>query len=324
MLFKTLLAAGFGLAASALGAVAQDFPTKPVSLIMPYSAGGPGDTLSRIVGQGLTKTLGKAVIVENVPGAGGTIGSARVANARPDGHTLLVTHVSHATNPALYPKLTYDPVGGFEPVGVVADLPMAFVARKDFPAENFAGFLAHVRANKDKVNYGHAGVGSASHLCGLLFFSAIETQVTTVPYKGTGPAMNDLMGGQIDAMCDQTLNVVSPLRAGRVKAFAVTSKAPVDALPGLPTVDASGVPGFEVSIWYALFAPKGTPRPVVDKLVAALNEALRDPEVKAKLADLGAVAASPERARPEALRAHLRAEIDRWGPVIKKAGVYAE
>ena len=324
MLFRTLLAAGLGLAASALGAAAQDFPTKPVSLVMPYSAGGPGDTLSRIIGQGMAKALGKPVIVENVPGAGGTIGSAKVANARPDGHTLLMIHVSHATNPALYPKLTYDPVDGFEPVGIVADLPMAFVARKDFPADDFAGFLAYVRANKDKMNYGHAGVGSASHLCGLLFFSTVETQVTTIPYKGTGPAMNDLLGGQIDAICDQSLNVVSPVRAGRVKAFAVTSKAPVEALPGVPTVDASGVPGFEVGIWYALFAPKGTPKPVVDRLVSALNEALKDPEVKAKLADLGAVPVGPDRANPDALRAHVTAEINRCGPVIKAAGVYAE
>jgi tripartite-type tricarboxylate transporter receptor subunit TctC len=324
MPLKTLLATVCIAAVTASSAVAQDFPTKPVSLVMPYSAGGPGDTLSRIVGQGLTKVFGKQFIIENAAGAGGTIGSTKVANAKPDGHTLLMIHISHATNPALYPKLTYDPVNSFEPVGIVADLPMAFVAKKDFPAKDFQEFLAYVKANKDKVNYGHAGTGSASHLCGLLFFSAIETPVTTVPYKGTGPAMNDLMGGQIDFMCDQSLSVVSPVKAGRVKAYAVTSKSKVDALPDLPTVDASGVPGFEVSIWYGLFAPKGTPKPVIDKLVTGLNEALKDPEVKAKLADLGAVAAPPEKAQPEALRALLRSEIDKWTPIIKKAGVYAE
>ena len=316
MSFRTLLAVGCFAAATASNAVAQDYPSKPVSLVMPYSAGGPGDTLSRIVGQGLTKAFRKQFIIENTAGAGGTIGSTKVANARPDGHTLLMIHISHATNPALYPKLSYDPVNSFEPIGVVADLPMAFVARKDLPAKDFQELLAYVKANKDDVKYGNAGTGSASHLCGLLFFSALETRVTTVPYKGTGPAMNDLMGGQIDMMCDQTLNVVSALKAGRVKGYAVTSKAKVDALPDLPTVDATGVPGFEVSIWYGLYAPK--------KLVVGLNEALKDPEVKAKLADLGAVAATPEKAQPEALRALLRAEIDKWTPIIKKAGVYGE
>jgi putative tricarboxylic transport membrane protein len=324
MSFRTLLAVGCFAAATASNAVAQDYPSKPVSLVMPYSAGGPGDTLSRIVGQGLTKAFRKQFIIENTAGAGGTIGSTKVANARPDGHTLLMIHISHATNPALYPKLSYDPVNSFEPIGVVADLPMAFVARKDLPAKDFQELLAYIKANKDDVKYGNAGTGSASHLCGLLFFSALETRVTTVPYKGTGPAMNDLMGGQIDMMCDQTLNVVSALKAGRVKGYAVTSKAKVDALPDLPTVDATGVPGFEVSIWYGLFAPKNTPKPVIEKLVVGLNEALKDPEVKAKLADLGALAATPEKAQPEALRALLRAEIDKWTPIIKKAGVYGE
>jgi tripartite-type tricarboxylate transporter receptor subunit TctC len=324
MSFRALLAAACVTALTPSSVTAQDYPSKPVSLIMPYSAGGPGDTLTRIVGQGLTKVFGKQFLVENAAGAGGTIGSTKVANAKPDGHTLLMIHISHATNPALYPKLPYDPVNSFEPVGIVADLPMAFVARKDFPASNFQELLAYVKANKDDVKYGHAGIGSASHLCGLLFFSAIETAVTTVPYKGTGPAMNDLLGGQIDFMCDQTLNVVSPIRAGRIKPYAVTSKTKVDVLPDLPTVDASGVPGFEVSIWYALYAPTRTPKPVIEKLTAGLQQALNDPEVKVKLADLGAVPASAEKAQPEALRALLTAEIEKWTPIIQKAGVYAE
>jgi putative tricarboxylic transport membrane protein len=324
MINKNLIAVALVLGAATAGAYAQDYPSKFVTVVMPYSAGGPGDTLSRIVAQSMTKTFKQQVIVENAAGAGGTIGSAKVANAPPDGHTLLMIHVSHATNPALYRNLRYDPVKDFEPIGLVADLPMAFVARKDFPAGNFKDFLAYVKANKDKVTYGNAGIGSASHLCGLMFLSAIETDVTTVPYKGAGPAMNDLMGGQFDFMCDQTINVVSPIKAGKIKAYAVTSKTRTSALPDLPTVAEAGMPGFDVNIWYALFAPKGTPKPVVDKLVAALQVATKDPEVKSRLHDLGAETVSADRAGPEALRTHLKAEIDKWGPIIKKAGAYAD
>ena len=312
-----------GLATASI-AFAEDFPSKYVTVIMPYSAGGPGDTLTRIVAQSMGKSLKQQVVVENAAGAGGTIGSAKVAGAKPDGYTLLMIHVSHATNPALYRNLRYDPVKDFEPIGLVAELPSVFVAKKDFPADNFKDMVAYVKANKDKVNYGHAGIGSASHLCGLLFFSTIQTDVTTVPYKGTGPAMNDLLGGQIDFVCDQIVNVVSPVKASKIKAYAVTSKTKTPALPNVPTANEAGVPGFEVNIWYALFAPKGTPKPVIDKLVSGLQEVIKDPDVKARFGDLGAVPVSVERAQPEALRTHLKAEIDKWGPIIKKAGVYAE
>jgi tripartite-type tricarboxylate transporter receptor subunit TctC len=324
MLKKSVCAATILTLATATAAFAQEYPTKPVTMIMPYSAGGPGDTLTRLVAQSMTKTLKQQVLVENVAGAGGTIGSTRVANASPDGYTLLMIHVSHATNPALYPKLRYDPIKDFEPVGLVADLPMVFVAKKDFPPNDFKGMVEYVKANKDKVNYGHAGIGSASHLCGLLFFSAIQTNVTTVPFKGAGPAMNDLLGGQIDFMCDQTLNVVSPLKAQKIKGYAVASKTRSPALPTLPTANESGLPGFELNIWYGLFAPKGTPKPVLDKLVAGLQEAVKDPTVKSRFADLGATAVTADRAQPEALRTLLKSEIDKWGPVIKKAGVYGE
>jgi putative tricarboxylic transport membrane protein len=306
------------------GAAAQDFPTRHITLVMPFSAGGPGDTLARIVAQSMTKVLGKQVIVENAAGAGSTIGAAKVASARPDGYTLLMNHISQATNPALYRNLRYNTETDFEPVGQVAELPSAFVARKDFAAKDFAEFLAHIRAQGDKLNYGNAGLGSASHLCGLLFLSAMQVQVTTVPYKGTGPAMNDLMGGQIDFMCDQIVNVVSPIKSGKVKAYAVTSKSKTEALPDLPTASEAGLRGFELNIWYAMFAPKGTPKPIIDKLVAALNEALKDPDVKARFADLGAIPVGPDRANPEFLRAYVKAEIERWGPIIKAAGAYAE
>jgi tripartite-type tricarboxylate transporter receptor subunit TctC len=301
--------------------IAQDFPTKPVTMVMPYSAGGPGDTITRILAQGMTNNLKQQVLVENIAGAGGTIGSGRVSSSPPDGHMLLLIHVSQATNPFLYPNLKYDVMKDFEPIGLVAELPSVFVARKDFPAKSFAEMVAHVKANPDKVTYAHAGVGSASHLCGLLFAEATGTKMTTVAYRGTGPAMNDLIGGQVDYMCEQIVNAVPNVEGGTIKGYAVTSKEPAKALPSLPTVDKAGLPRFELSIWYALFASKGTPKPIVDKLVASLNTALKEQDVKDKLAKLGADTVSPERATPEALRKHLQAELDKWGPVIKKAGV---
>lgn len=305
-------------------AAAQEFPSKPVTLMMPYAAGGPGDTITRIIGQGMSKVFGRQFLVENTAGAGGTIGTAKVAAAAPDGHSLLVMHLGHAANTALYRNLRYDAIGDFEPIGMIAESPMAFVAKKDFPAGNFKDFVAHVKARNENVTYGHAGIGSASHLCGLLFFSAIETTVTNVPYKGTGPALNDLLGGQFDFMCDQTLNVFQPVKAGMLKAFAATTRTRLAVLPDLPTAAEAGLPGFEITVWFAMYAPKGTPKPVIDKLAAALQEALKDPEVKSRLAASGAETVAPERAQPDALRAHLKAEIDKWGPIIKKAGVYAE
>ena len=324
MFSKAVLIASLAALVTAANAYAQEFPSKTVSIVMPYSAGGPGDTLARLVAQSMGKTLKKQVIVENYPGAGGTIGSARVANAAPDGHTLLMIHVSHATNPALYPKLAYDAIKDFEPVGLFADLPMVFVSKKDLPVKSFKELIDYVKANKDKVNYAHAGTGSASHLCGLLFSSAIKTKLTMVPYKGAAPAITDMLGGQVDFMCDQTVNVVPYLKSGRVKGYAVASKTRSPALPELPIANEAGLPGFELNIWYGLFAPKGTPKAVVDKLSASLQEAVKDPTVQAKLAELGAVPVSQERARPEPLRVQLKSEIDKWGTIIKEAGVYGE
>ncbi|MEC4722822.1 tripartite tricarboxylate transporter substrate-binding protein [Noviherbaspirillum sp. CPCC 100848] len=324
MFKKTFVAACAIALVTSTGAFAQVYPSKPVTLVMPYAAGGPGDTLARIVAHSMTKTLKQQVLVENIGGAGGTIGSGRVAKAAPDGYTLLMIHVSHATNPALYPKLRYDAIKDFEPIGLVADLPMVFVAKKDFPANDFRSMVDYVKANKDKVTYAHAGSGSASHLCGLMFFSTIRTQVTTIPYKGAGPAMNDLLGGQVDMMCDQVVNVVSPLKAGKVKGYAVASKTKSPAVPTLPTVSESGLPGFELNIWYGVFAPKGAPKPVIERLVASLQEAVKDPDVKSRFADLGAIPVSEKRATPEALQTLLKEEIDKWGPVIKNAGVYGE
>jgi putative tricarboxylic transport membrane protein len=313
-----------GVALMATHAAAQEFPSKPISLMMPYAAGGPGDTITRVIGQGMSKVMGRQFVVENMGGAGGTIGTAKVAAATPDGHSLLVMHFGHAANTALYRNLRYDAVRDFEPIGLVAESPMAFVAKKDFAAADFKDFVASVKAGGEKVTQGHAGIGSASHLCGLLFLSAVDTTVTTVPYKGTAPALNDLIGGQFDFMCDQTLNVFQPVKAGMIKAYAATTKARLAVLPDLPTAVEAGLPGFEITVWFAMFAPRGTPQPVIDKLAAALGEALKDPEVKSRLAGAGAETVPPERARPAVLRQHLKAEIDKWTPIIRKAGVYAE
>ena len=324
MLTRFATAAVAATLAISAPALAQDFPNKPVTLVMPYAAGGPGDTLARLVAQSMTTTLKQQVIVENAAGAGGTIGSTKVSSAKPDGYTLLMIHISHATNPALYPKLRYDPIKDFEPIGLVADLPMVFVAKKDYAPNTFKDLIAHIKTNKDKVLYAHAGVGSASHLCGLLLFSTLDTNVTNVPYKGSGPAMNDIMGGQVDMICDQTVNVVGPLKGGKIKGYAVASKAKSPALPNLPTAGEAGLPGFELNIWYGLFAPKGTPKQIQDKLEAALQAALKDPNVKQRMADLGAEPVSADRATPAALRTLLKSEIDKWSPIIKKAGVYGE
>jgi tripartite-type tricarboxylate transporter receptor subunit TctC len=323
-MLKAVIAIACTSSVIATSAIAQEFPSKTVTLMMPYAAGGPGDTITRIVGQGMSRVLGRQFVVENTAGAGGTIGTAKVAAAAPDGHSLLVMHFGHAANTALYRNLRYDAIRDFEPIGMIAESPMAFVGRKDLPAGNFREFVAHVISGKEKVTNGHAGVGSASHLCSLLLLNAIEATATTVPYKGTGPALTDLIGGQFDFMCDQTLNILQPTRSGMIKTFAVTTKERLPVAPDLPTASEAGLPGFEITVWFAMYAPRDTPKPVIDKLSAALQEALKDPEVKSRLAASGAETVSTERARPEALRAHLKAEIDRWVPIIRKSGVQAE
>jgi tripartite-type tricarboxylate transporter receptor subunit TctC len=303
---------------------AQEYPRKPITVVVPFAAGGPTDTVARLLGVAMGKSLRTQIIVENVGGAGGTIGAARVAKAPPDGYTLLLHHIGHSTAPALYRKLPYDPIGDFEPVGLINEVPMTLVGRKDLPPSDLRALIAFVKGNKDKVTYANAGLGAASHLCGMLFMSAIDTDLTTVPYKGTGPAMNDLLGGQVDFMCDQTTNTTSQIRAGKIKVYGVTTKTRVPSLREVPTMHEAGLPNFEVSVWHAFYAPKGTPRPIVEKLAKALQEALRDATVKQRFAELGTEPVTENRATPEALRAHLKAEIDRWAPIIKKAGAFAD
>jgi tripartite-type tricarboxylate transporter receptor subunit TctC len=303
---------------------AQDYPRKVITLVVPFTAGGPTDTVARLLGGPMSKTLKQQIIVENVGGAGGTIAATRVAKAAPDGYTILIHHIGMSTAPALYRKLPYKPLTDFEPIGLVNEVPMTLVAKKDFPAKDLKELISYVKANKDKVNYANAGLGAASHLCGMLFMTAIQTELTTVPYSGTGPAMNDLLGGQVDFMCDQTTNTTSQIKAEKIKVYGVTTKKRVPSLPNVPTMDEAGLKGFEVSIWHALYAPKGTPKPVIETLTKSLQGALKDPTVKQRFADLGTEPIAEERATPEALRKHLKAEIDRWGPIIKKAGVYAD
>jgi tripartite-type tricarboxylate transporter receptor subunit TctC len=321
VMFRILAAAALGLAAAS-GAVGQEFPTKPVTIMMPYAAGGPGDTITRIIGAGMGKVLAKQFLVENVAGAGGTIGSLKVAQATPgDGHYLLIMHFGHAANAALYPNLRYDPVTDFEHIGMYAQSPMAIVAKKDFPAKDFKEFVAYLKANQAKIVHGHAGLGSASHMCGLTFLQTLNLKVTTVPYKGTAPALNDLIGGQFDFMCDQTVNIAQPIKGGLIKGYAVPTKTRLAVLPDLPTTAEMGMPDVRMDIWYGMWAPKGTPKPVVDKLSAALRTALKDPEVKGRLTSMGAEILGDENINSEALRAQVAREVVRWKETVKKAGI---
>jgi tripartite-type tricarboxylate transporter receptor subunit TctC len=322
-MFRTLLAAFAALVASTL-AMGQDYPSRTITVIVPFAAGGPTDTVTRLVAQSMTKTLKQTVIVENVAGAGGTIGTNKVAKAKPDGYTLLLFHIGISTAPALYRNLPFNPLTDFEYLGLVTDVPMTIIARKDFPAKDVKELIAYVKANKDKVTYANAGLGAASHLCGMLFMTAIQTDLTTVPYKGTGPAMTDLIGGQVDFMCDQTTNTTPQIKGGKVKGYAVTTPARVKSLPDMPTLQESGLKDFHVGVWHGMYAPKGTPKPIVDKLNAALRAALKDPSVISKFAELGTEPMPDNLATPEAHAKHVKAEIEKWGPIIKKAGVYAD
>src|SRR5438477_7266544 len=260
----------------AASAAAQQYPTKSITMLVPYAAGGPTDTVARVVAQYMAKPLGQTVIVENKPSAGGILAPEQVKNSKPDGYTILIHNIGMATVPALYRQLRFNPLTDFDYIGLVNDVPMTLIARPNFPAKDFKEFLAYIKQNKQKVTYAHAGIGAASHLCGMLFMSSIETDILTVPYKGTGPAMNDLLGGQVDFMCDQTTNTTSQIKSGKVKVYGVTSATRVPSLPEIPTLQEQGLKGFEVGIWHALYAPKGTPKPVLDKLVGALQDSVKD------------------------------------------------
>jgi tripartite-type tricarboxylate transporter receptor subunit TctC len=317
----------FAALALGLALAAQAYPDKPVTIVVPFAAGGPTDKVARDLAEAIRKPLGGAtIIIENVGGAGGTLGAGKVAKAAPDGHTLLLHHIGMATSPALYRNLPFKVLEDFEFAGMVNDVPMTLIGRPTLPAANFAELRKWIGDNKGKVNLANAGLGAASHLCGLLFQQQMAVDMTTVPYKGTAPAMTDILGGQVDIMCDQTTNTTTQIEAGKVKAYAVTTLKPLTtpALKILPTLDSQGLKGFNVTIWHGLYAPKGTPKAVVDKVNAALREALKDPEFLKREDALGAVVVTDDRLTPAGHKKFVADEINKWGPVIKAAGQYAD
>jgi tripartite-type tricarboxylate transporter receptor subunit TctC len=320
----TALLVGGALAMATQITAAQNYPTGPVTLVVPFAAGGPTDLVARMMSVPMSKFLGQTVIVENTAGAGGTLAAQRVARAPADGQMIFLHHMGMATAPALYKKLNFDPLKDFEYIGQVVDVPMTMLARKDFPAANYAELVTYLKANREKVTLANAGLGAVSHLCGLLFMSQLGIDLNTVPYRGTGPAMNDLMGGQVDLLCDQTTQTVPLVKDNRVKIYGVTTLKRLSALPNVPTLDEQGLKGFEVKVWHGLYAPKNTPKPTLEKLNAALVNAMQDPTVKQRLLDLSSDVVSADRMTPAGLKTHLEAEIAKWGPVIKKSGIYAD
>jgi len=318
-----VLVALLGAAASAWA----QYPDKPVTIVVPFAAGGPTDKVARDLGEVLRKGLNnQTVVIENVGGAGGTLGAGKVAKAAPDGYTLLLHHIGMATSPALYRKLPYDTMNDFEYIGMVNEVPMTVVGRSTLPANNFAELRTWINANKGKINLANAGLGAASHLCGLLFQQSLGVEMTTVPYKGTAPAMTDLLGGQVDIMCDQTTNTTQQIEGGKIKAYAVTTtkRLTTPALAKLPTLDESGLKGFNVTIWHGLYAPKGTPKAALDKVNAALKSALKDAEFIKRQEALGAVVVSDNRVNGADHKKFVESEIAKWGPAIKAAGQYAD
>lgn len=319
-----LIGAAFATLMLSTPAFAQDFPTRQITMVVPFSAGGPTDTVARMVADKMSTDLGQQIIVENIGGAGGTLGAGRVAKSEPDGYTLLLHHIGMATSATLYRNLAYDTLNAFEYVGLVTEVPMVMVARKDFEPADFPTFIDYVKANAERITMANAGIGAASHLCGMLFMSAIETSLVTVPYKGTGPAMTDLLGGQVDIMCDQTTNTAQQIKGGTIKAYATTTPERLDIFPDLPTGAEAGLPGFEVAIWHGIYSPKGTPAEINERLSRALQTALADADVIKSMADLGTEPSPAEDATPAALKEKLESEIKRWKPVIEAAGVYAD
>lgn len=322
--FVAALAAAAAATLYPFAASAQTYPERTITVVVPFAAGGPTDTVTRLVAEAMSKDLGQQVIVENVGGAGGTLGAGRVAKAEPDGYTLLLHHIGMATSATLYRKLAYDTLNAFEYVGLVTEVPMTIVGRKDLEPTDLKGLVEYAKANKDSITVANAGIGAASHLCGMLFMSGIKTPLVTVPYKGTGPAMTDLLGGQVDIMCDQTTNTTKQIKGGTIKAYAVTSPERLDVLPDVPTTTEGGLPEVQVGIWHGIYAPKGTPAEITERLSKSLQVALKDQNVAARFAELGTKPSPEADATPAALKAKLEGEIGRWKPIIEAAGQYAD
>ena len=313
------------VALAACSAALAEYPEKPVNIVVPFAAGGPTDKVARDLAEALRKPLNATIIIENAAGAGGTLGATKVARAAPDGYTLLLHHIGMATTTALYRNPTFKPLEDFEYLGMINEVPMTIVGKPGLP-DGWAELTKYLRANQGKVNLAHAGLGAASHLCGLLFQQSLKMDMTTIPYKGTGPAMTDIMGGQVDLMCDQTTNTSAQIAGGKVKAYAVTTLKPLStpALAKLPTLDSLGLKGFDVTIWHGLYAPKGTPKAVLDKVNSALRVALKDPSFIKREEELGAVVTADARTNPAEHKKFVEAEIAKWTPIIKAAGQYAD
>jgi tripartite-type tricarboxylate transporter receptor subunit TctC len=328
MKLKKTLFAGIAAVVSAgtllgsnIASAQKDWPTKSISLVVPFAAGGPTDSIARLIAVPMGQALGQTVVVENVPGAGGTIASTKVARAAPDGYTIYIHHMGMATANALYDKLPYDPMTSFEYIGQVADVPMVLLGKKDLPANNFKELEAYIKANGSKVTMANAGPGAVSQLCGLLFQSRMGVRLTNIPYKGTGPALTDLLGGQVDLLCDQTTQTIPYIKDGRVKAFGTTTMKRLPAIPNVPTLNEQGLKGFEVKVWHGVYAPKGVPQPILDKINAALKKALNTPDVKKRLEDANIDIVPAEKVSAKGLKDHLEKEINVWGPVIRKANI---
>ncbi len=312
------------LAVAATGAGAQGYPNRSVTMVVPFAAGGPTDVVARALGQAMSRTLGQAIVIENKLGAGGTLAAGHVAKAAPDGYTILIHHNGMATAPALYRKLPFDPLTDFEYISQAVDVPMTLLGRKDLPAKNLQELTAYLKANAAKINLAHAGLGAVSQLCSMVFRQAIGVDFQTVPYQGTAPAMNALLAGQVDLLCDQTTQTLQHIKAGSVQFYGVTTRERIKALPDAPTLDEQGLKGFQVVVWHGIYAPKGTPAAVIDKVNAAVRGALKDPVVQQRMAELGAEIVPEAKQTPEGLRSWLKAETDRYGTMIRQAGVYAD
>ncbi len=320
----TGLAIAIACTAACNAAWSQAYPGKTVTLVVPFAAGGPTDVVARVLAAGMAKTLGQTVVVENKTGAGGTLAAGYVAKVAPDGYTLLIHHNGMATATALYRKLAYNPMTDFEYIGQVVDVPMTLLGKKDLPAKNLAELTAYVKANAKTLNLANAGLGAVSHLCGMLFQKSVGVELQTVPFQGTAPAMNALLGGQVDLLCDQTTQTLQHIKAGTVQNYGVTTLDRIASLPGTPTLDEAGLKGFEVKVWHGVYVPKGTPKVALDKLNEALRATLKDPAFATRMAELGGDVVPVAKQSPEALKTWLQAEIEKWGPVIKAAGVYAD
>jgi tripartite-type tricarboxylate transporter receptor subunit TctC len=312
------------LAVTTAGAWAQAYPNHPITLIVPFAAGGPTDVVARALGASMSKTLGQTVVIENKTGAGGTLAAGYVAKAAPDGYTLFIHHNGMATAPSLYRKLNFNPLTDFEYISQVVDVPMTLLGRKDLPPNTLKELIPYLKANAAKINMAHAGLGAVSHLCGMVFRQAIGVELQTVPYQGTAPAMNALLGGQVDILCDQTTQTTQHIKGGSVKSYGVTTLQRIKALPDAPTLDEQGLKGFQVVVWHGVYAPKGTPKDAIDKVNAAIRAALKDPNFQQRMAELGAEITPESKQSPEGLRTWLKTEVDRYAPMIKAAGQYAD